>query len=152
MDSETKTPCIAEGFCFALYSSAHAMMKAYTPLLKEIGLTYPQYLVLFALWEKDGQTVSALGNTLFLDSGTLTPLLKRMEKAGLVRRQRDSADERQVLVSLTEQGKTLKAKGMQIAMCFHQGTGKTPNDLAPLQKQLTQIRDRLLKSLEDKAE
>ena len=148
MSTEPKNiPCIAEGFCFSLYSAAHAMMKAYTPLLKEIGLTYPQYLVLFALWEKDGQTVSDLGDTLFLDSGTLTPLLKRMEKAGLVKRARSSADERVVQVTLTEKGRDLKVTGMEIARGFMCATGRTPEQVAPLRIELNQVRDRLLKTV-----
>jgi MarR family transcriptional regulator, organic hydroperoxide resistance regulator len=146
-DTGENSVCVAEGFCFALYTSAHAMMKAYTPLLKRMGLTYPQFLVLFALWEKDGQTVSELGTTLFLDSGTLTPLLKRMEKAGHVQRARDSADERQVRVTLTEQGRAMKTAGLEIALAFHEATGKSPAELAPMQKELTQIRDRLLESI-----
>lgn len=145
--ASTKTPCIAEGFCFTLYSAAHAMMKAYTPLLKEVGLTYPQYLVLFALWEKDSQTVSELGETLYLDSGTLTPLLKRMEKAGLVKRTRSKEDERVVRVTLTEKGRALREKGIQIAMKFHGATGKTPEEVAPIRVELQQLRDRLLASV-----
>ena len=87
--------------CFALYSASLAMTKVYKPLLDQLGLTYPQYLVLLALWEQDGQTVSGLGERLYLDSGTLTPLLKRMESAGWIERQRDATDERLVLIHLT---------------------------------------------------
>src|SRR5712664_4872752 len=80
--------------CFAIYSTAHAFNRVYKPLLEKLGLTYPQYLVLLVLWERDGLTVSELGERLSLDSGTLTPLLKRLEANGLIQRQRDSADER----------------------------------------------------------
>jgi MarR family transcriptional regulator, organic hydroperoxide resistance regulator len=139
--------CISDGFCFVLYSSAHAMMKAYAPLLKKLDLTYPQFLVLFALWERDKRTVSDLGETLFLDSGTLTPLLKRMEKAGLVKRMRNPADERQVFITLTPKSRAMQAEGVAIANCFHEATGHTPDELAPVRKQLKEVRDRLLKSV-----
>jgi MarR family transcriptional regulator, organic hydroperoxide resistance regulator len=100
--------------CFALYSTSLAMSKVYRKLLSQLDLTYPQYLVMLVLWEQDGLTVSAIGERLFLDSATLTPLLKRLEAAGLVRRARDARDERQVIVSLTEQGRQLKAKARAV--------------------------------------
>src|SRR3954470_3664742 len=90
--------------CFALYSASLAMTKLYKPLLDELGLTYPQYLVMLALWERDGSTVSELGQRLYLDSGTLTPLLKRLEAAGLVSRVRSTEDERRVHLRLTSAG------------------------------------------------
>lgn len=96
--------------CFALYSASHLMTKAYRPMLTALGLTYPQYLALLVLWEADDLTVGALGERLFLDSGTLTPLLKRMEAQGLVERRRDPADERQVRIRLTEAGRKLEAE------------------------------------------
>ena len=95
--------------CFALYSTSLAMTKIYKPILGKLGLTYPQYLVMLVLWETDKLTVSALGERLTLDSGTLTPLLKRLEVAGLVARARDDEDERRVLVSLTDAGRRLRA-------------------------------------------
>ena len=85
--------------CFALYSASHAMTRVYKPLLAPLGLTYPQYLVMLALWEDDARTVSALGDKLALDSGTLTPLLKRLEAQGQLSRERDSADERRVIAA-----------------------------------------------------
>ena len=100
--------------CFALYSSSLAMTKAYQPLLKPLGITYPQYLVFLVLWEKDGLTVSEIGDKLFLDSGTLTPLLKKLEGAGFIVRQRSESDERQVIISLTTAGKQLKKKAAVI--------------------------------------
>lgn len=96
--------------CFALYSSSLTMTKLYKPLLDQLGLTYPQYLAMLVLWERDGLTVSELGERLFLDSGTLTPLLKRMEAAGWLRRERAREDERRVILSLTAQGRGLKRK------------------------------------------
>ena len=96
--------------CFALYSASHLMTRAYRPMLAAIGLTYPQYLAMLVLWEADDLTVGALGERLFLDSGTLTPLLKRLEALGHVERRRDPADERQVRVRLTESGRALEAE------------------------------------------
>nr|WP_315597541.1 MarR family transcriptional regulator [uncultured Cupriavidus sp.] len=100
--------------CFALYSTSLAMTKVYKPMLSELGLTYPQYLVMLVLWEHDELAVSELGTRLTLDSGTLTPLLKRLETAGFVRRERDAADERRVLVSLTDPGRALRSTAVGI--------------------------------------
>lgn len=100
--------------CFALYSTSLAMTKVYKPMLDELGLTYPQYLVMLVLWEHEGLTVSELGSRLALDSGTLTPLLKRLEGAGLVSRRRDAEDERRVLVALTEAGRRLRQSALGI--------------------------------------
>lgn len=100
--------------CFALYSTSLAMSKVYRKLLADLDLTYPQYLVMLVLWEQDGLTVSAIGDRLFLDSATLTPLLKRLEAAGLVERARAARDERQVIVSLTEHGRQLKSKARAV--------------------------------------
>jgi len=94
--------------CFAVYSAAHAFTRFYKPLLARLGVTYPQYLVLLTLWETDGLSVSAIGERLLLDSGTLTPVLKRLEAAGLVTRARAKADERQLVVTLTDKGRALK--------------------------------------------
>lgn len=100
--------------CFPLYAATNLLTRLYGPILSGLGLTYPQYLVMLVLWEEDLQTVGALGARLYLDSGTLTPLLKRMEKAGLVRRERDQNDERRVLVSLTPAGRDLRARALQV--------------------------------------
>jgi MarR family transcriptional regulator, organic hydroperoxide resistance regulator len=94
--------------CFALYAASNAMTRLYRDKLEPLGLTYPQYLVMLVLWEQDGLTVSAIGERLHLDSGTLTPMLKRMEQAGLVARRRSAEDERQVAVSLTPKGQALQ--------------------------------------------
>ncbi|SFD19858.1 DNA-binding transcriptional regulator, MarR family [Bosea sp. CRIB-10] len=99
-----------EQICFAVYSAAHAFNRAYRPFLAELGLTYPQYLVMLVLWEQDGQSVKAIGDRLGLDSGTLTPLLKRLEGNGLILRKRGREDERQVLVELSEAGHHLREK------------------------------------------
>ena len=96
--------------CFAIYSTAHAFNRVYKPLLDRIGLTYPQYLVMLVLWERDGLAVKDIGEQLFLDSGTLTPLLKRLEAAELIKRTRSTRDERQVLIALTSRGQALREK------------------------------------------
>lgn len=103
-------PTLDDQLCFALYSSSLAMGKLYRKLLKPMGLTYPQYLVMMVLWEKDEQIVSDIGARLFLDSATLTPLLKRMEESELVTRVRSVNDERQVIISLTPAGSALREK------------------------------------------
>jgi DNA-binding MarR family transcriptional regulator len=109
--------------CFAIYAAGHAFGRVYRPLLEALGLTYPQYLAMLVLWERDGVTVKAIGERLGLDSGTLTPLLKRLEAAGLVRRSRDPADERQLVVALTDAGRALKgrAAGVPRRMAGHIG-------------------------------
>ncbi len=100
--------------CFAVYSAAHAFAQAYKPHLDPMGLTYPQYLVMLLLWEQDGRSVNELGQPLHLDSGTLTPLLKRMEKAGLVTRKRDTKDERIMRIHLTDHGRALRERARAI--------------------------------------
>ena len=130
--------------CFALYSTSLAMTKLYKPLLDELGLTYPQYLVLLALWESDAQTVSSLGARLGLDSGTLTPLLKRLESAQLVTRQRDAQDERRVLVSLTLAGKKLQKPAARIPACLIQSVPCELSDIAELTQRIQQLRSQLL--------
>ena len=101
---------LGQQLCFAVYSVAHAFNRTYKPLLDRFGLTYPQYLVMLVLWEQDGQSVKAIGERLMLDSGTLTPLLKRLEGNGLILRKRGREDERQVLVELSEAGYHLREK------------------------------------------
>lgn len=129
--------------CFAIYSANHAMNRVYKPLLKELGLTYPQYIMMVVLWEKDKQTVKSLGKQLFLESNTLTPLLKRLEKIGYVTRKRDVLDERQVLICLTEQGRELKKKALNIPNCILNASGLTLESLKELQGQITLLRENL---------
>src|SRR3954464_204205 len=130
--------------CFALYSSSLAMTKLYKPLLEPLGLTYPQYLVLLVLWESDGIAVGALGERLFLDSGTLTPLLKRLEAAGLVRRERSADDERRVLVHLTAEGRALRARARAIPRRLASATGCSAAELVGLTRRLQQLRGQML--------
>jgi len=102
--------------CFALYNASRAVTRAYGPLLEPLGLTYPQYLTMLVLWEEKSSTVKALGQRLALDSGTLTPLLKRLEERGLVTRRRDTDDERVVRIELTAEGKKLRARARQVPL------------------------------------
>jgi DNA-binding MarR family transcriptional regulator len=129
--------------CFALYSSSHLMTKIYKPLLKEIGLTYPQYLAMLVLWEEDEITVGALGEKLYLDSGTLTPLLKRMETAGFVKRKRSGTDERQVFIHLTDKGRALKRAASQIPSKAGAATGMGILEIIKLRKQLQKLQSGL---------
>ena len=129
--------------CFALYSASLAMTKLYKPLLDSLQLTYPQYLVMLVLWEEDGLTVSALGERLRLDSGTLTPLLKRLETVGWIARQRSSEDERRVHVALTDAGRSLKERAAAIPGCVVKATGCSLPDLMSLTRQVKELRDRI---------
>ncbi len=129
--------------CFALYSASLAMTKLYKPLLEGIGLTYPQYLLLLVLWECDGLTVLELGVLLTLDSGTLTPLLKRLEGANLLERVRDAQDERRVRITLTPQGRALRDAAEKIPACVLQSTQCTLPELQALTQQLGALRERL---------
>lgn len=129
--------------CFALYSASLAMTKLYKPLLDPLGLTYPQYLVLLCLWESDGPSVSELGARLQLDSGTLTPLLKRMETAGWVVRERSAADERRVHVSLTPAGHTLKTRATAIPGCVLEAAQCSVGEIIDLTRRVQTLRDRL---------
>ena len=133
--------------CFALYSSSLAMSRVYRPLLAKVALSYPQYLVMRCLWEKDAQIVSELGALLFLDSGTLTPLLKRLETMGLVERERSLADERRVCISLTSVGKKLRARTAAWPECLVAATGCQPQAIDELTAQLQGLRSNLLASL-----
>ncbi|MDD2845810.1 MAG: MarR family transcriptional regulator [Rhodoferax sp.] len=130
--------------CFALYSASLAMTKLYKPLLQPLGLTYPQYLVMLVLWEQDDCMVSELGERLFLDSGTLTPLLKRMETSGWLQRQRDSADERRVRIGLTSAGHALREKVASVPVSLLQHTHCTPSELQALREQVQKLRDHLV--------
>jgi DNA-binding MarR family transcriptional regulator len=135
-------------FCFALYSTSHAMTKTYKPLLDRLGLTYPQYLVMLVLWEQDGILVKDVGARLFLDSGTLTPLLKRLESNGLVARNRDPQDERQVRISLSAEGRALRAKAEEIPEQLLCAMGQEAGTLGRLRGQLATVRDELFNALE----
>ena len=129
--------------CFAVYSASLAMTRLYKPQLDKLGLTYPQYLVMLALWEEDGLMVSALGERLSLDSGTLTPLLKRLEANGLVARVRDVADERRVHITLTAAGRRLKGRAAGVPACLLAASECSIDELVTLTRQLQSLRDRV---------
>ncbi len=130
--------------CFALYSTSLAMTRLYKPLLAPLGLTYPQYLVMLALWEQDGVTVGALGDRIALDSGTLTPLLKRLEAQGIVTRERDAADERRVVVALTPAGRKLKAPARGIPRAIGRASGCQLDEIVTLTQRLAALRGALV--------
>jgi DNA-binding MarR family transcriptional regulator len=127
--------------CFAVYSASLAMTKLYKPLLDKLHLTYPQYLVMLVLWERDGLMVSELGERLSLDSGTLTPLLKRLEASGLVARIRDADDERRVRVTLTAAGRRLKARAADVPSCLLAAAQCSVPELIALTQQIQTLRD-----------
>lgn len=131
--------------CFAVYSANHAFTRIYKPLLEDLDLTYPQYLVMVLLWEKDDQTVGSLGERLFLESSTLTPMLKRLEAAGYIARVRDKADERQVRVQLTDLGKALRQKAVDVPRRLTEATKLGADDLERLRTEVSSLRDTLLK-------
>jgi DNA-binding MarR family transcriptional regulator len=129
--------------CFAVYSTAHAFNRAYKPLLERLGLTYPQYLVMLVLWERDGVPVKDIGERLLLDSGTLTPLLKRLEAAELVKRTRSTEDERQVLIALTPRGQALKEKARAVPQAILAASACSIAELSAMKNELVTLRDRL---------
>ena len=137
---------LGDQLCFALYSASRAMSKVYRPLLEPLGLTYPQYLVMLVLWEADGLTVTAIGERLYLDSATLTPLLKRLQSAGLVTRTRASTDERQVLIALTSAGRALKARAARLPGSILRAAACKVSDMAAIQAQLELLRARLFEN------
>ena len=129
--------------CFAVYSTAHAFNRVYKPLLDKLGLTYPQYLVMMVLWEQDGVPVKEIGEKLFLDSGTLTPLLKRMEAADLVKRTRSTQDERQVLIALTPHGHALREKAKAVPQGILASSACSVGELFAMKSELVALRDKL---------
>jgi len=138
-------PKLADFLCFAVYSANLAYGRAYKPILDALGVTYTQWIAIVALWEEDGLTVGALGERLFLESNTLTPILKKLEALGYVVRRRDPADERQVIVTLTPAGRALRETGAQRTLV--QAAGLTPDDFRRLQRDVTRLRDNLIQSV-----
>ena len=129
--------------CYAIYTAGIAIQRLYKPVLDELGLTYPQYLVLNVLWRDDSQTVGAIAEKLALESSTLTPLLKRLETSGLVHRSRNPQNERQVVVALTDEGKALRLRGGCLGDALLSASGKTPGDLATLNKGIRELRNQI---------
>jgi DNA-binding MarR family transcriptional regulator len=147
--SKPATPQLADFLCFAVYSANLAFGKAYKPILDQLGLTYTQYIAIIALWEEDKQTVSGLGEKLFLESNTLTPILKKLEAMGYVHRARDAADERVVRVGLTEAGRKLRESALN--MNLRDATGLTPEEFPILQKAVVKLRNNLVKAAPGKS-
>jgi len=145
-DALSRVPQLDQQLCFALYSTSLAMNKLYRKLLRKLDLTYSQYLVMMVLWERDELTVSDLGEKLFLDSATLTPLLKRMEQAELVTRTRSASDERQVIIALSERGSALREQAKAIPACVLEATGCNLDQVVGLKGQLDDLRGQLMKS------
>ena len=135
--------------CFAVYSTAHAFNRVYKPLLDRLGLTYPQYLVMLTLWERDGVPLKDIGERLFLDSGTLTPLLKRLEAADLIKRTRSTVDERQVLIALTPQGHALREKAKAVPQSILAASACSVGELLAMKDEIVALRDRLNAVLEE---
>jgi DNA-binding MarR family transcriptional regulator len=133
--------------CFAAYSASHAFSRFYRPLLDKLGLTYPQFIVMMVLWEKGKTTMKALTEELMLDSNTLTPLLKKLEAAGLVERSRNKDDERVLDVAATEKGMALKLDGQRASVALAEATGETLEGVIELQQRLTRMRENVEKSL-----
>ncbi|MGP4002426.1 MarR family winged helix-turn-helix transcriptional regulator [Streptomyces sp. 8N706] len=144
---EMKAPPVSmaldDQLCFALYSASRAVTAAYRPVLAELGLTYPQYLVMLAVWERGEVPMKELGGALGLDYGTLSPLLKRLEAAGLLRRERQADDERLVAVAVTEKGAELRSRAEQVPGAMGQAYGLTAGDADRLRRQLRELVDRL---------
>ncbi|MDW5442446.1 MarR family transcriptional regulator [Polaromonas sp. SM01] len=143
----TKTDALLQldnQLCFALYSTSLAMTRLYKPLLDELGLTYPQYLAMLVLWEQDGLMVSELGERLYLDSGTLTPLLKRLESSGLITRIRALEDERRVHITLTASGRKLKTRAAKVPACILAAAQCPIPELMALTQQVQALRQRLV--------
>ncbi|PWB35948.1 MarR family transcriptional regulator [Pseudomonas sp. SDI] len=150
-DSNATAPCEAllldNQVCFALHSTSLLMTKVYKPLLQALGLTYPQYLAMLVLWERDGLTVGEISQRLLTDPGSLTPLLKRLEGEGLLKRTRSREDERVVIVELSDRGRALQAQAQRIPPCILGASGQSLERLQQLQAQLLELRNNLQKSL-----
>jgi MarR family transcriptional regulator, organic hydroperoxide resistance regulator len=131
-------------FCFSVYSAAHALNRVYKPLLDRLGLTYPQYLAMLVLWERDDRSVGEIGEKLMLETNTLTPLLKRLEALGAIARVRNPKDERQVRVHLTERGRAMRDEALAVPPAIFAATGAELESLTQLKESLAGIRDHLL--------
>jgi DNA-binding MarR family transcriptional regulator len=142
-------PKLADFLCFAVYSANLTFGKAYKPILEQLGLTYTQYITMVALSEEDNQTVTGLGEKLFLESNTVTPMLKKLEGMGYVHRGRDIADERHVRVGLTDEGRRLREKAVGLSLCLFDATGLTQEEFAATRAIVLKLRNNLFKSLQD---
>lgn len=143
MTSEKHPLSLEQQLCFSIYACSREMTKMYRPILQELELTYPQYLVMLVLWEHEKMNVKDLGKELFLDSGTLTPLLKRLEEAGLVERIRSKADERKVEISLTAQGQNLKEEAQRVPEFMLKTSGLSREDFERLNQEFRSLLKKL---------
>jgi DNA-binding MarR family transcriptional regulator len=146
VDGGAKAVRMADFMCFAVYSTNLAYSRVYKPVLDQLGLTYTQYLTIIALWEEDGQTVKSLSDKLFLEPSTVTPMLKRLETMGYLTRARDTRDERNVRISLTDTGRALREKGLGFGKLTVAASGLSPEEFPVLQKAIARLRDNLLKA------
>lgn len=146
-DQNSSPPALDDQLCYALYSAGMAIQRVYKPLLDDLGLTYPQYLVLNVLWADDEQTVGAIAEKLALESSTLTPLLKRLEVAGLVKRTRNPQNERQVVVRLTEAGLAIRSRAGCLGNALLGASLQSPNDLSDLNRDVRRLRDAIYSQL-----
>lgn len=143
-DANKDVARLGDFMCFAVYSTNLAYSRVYKPVLEKLGLTYPQYVTIICLWEEDNQTVKGLSEKLFLEPSTMTPMLKRLEAMGYVRRERDSEDERSVLVSLTETGRELREKAFAFREVTAKASGLAPEEFRVLQKAIVNLRTNLM--------
>lgn len=148
LPSDPNISKLSDYLCFAIYSANLAFGKAYKPILEALGLTYTQYITIIALWEEDNQTVSGLGEKLFLESNTLTPILKKLESLGYLRRQRDAADERQVRIALTEAGRLLREKALDMDLVA--ATGLSEEEFPKMQNGIVTLRNNLIKATKER--
>ncbi|WP_296651544.1 MarR family winged helix-turn-helix transcriptional regulator [Paraburkholderia sp.] len=139
---------LGDFMCFAIYSTNLAYSRVYKPVLEKLGLTYPQYVTIICLWEEDDQTVKGLSEKLFLEPSTMTPMLKRLEAMGYVRRERDSEDERSVRVSLTDAGRELRVKAFAFREVTAKAAGLAPEEFRVLQKAIVNLRSNLIRASE----
>ncbi|CAN5412730.1 MarR family transcriptional regulator [soil metagenome] len=146
-DDQTGPVPLDDQLCYAVYSAGMAIQRVYKPVLDKLNLTYPQYLVLCLLWRQDEQTVGGIATHLGLESSTLTPLLKRLEAAGLVGRRRNPDNERQVVVALTEQGSALQSEASCLGDTLLAASGQSPEELAALTQQIRLLRDALYRQI-----
>lgn len=140
-------PPLEDQLCYAVYSAGIAIQRAYKPLLDELGLTYPQYLVLNVLWLQDGRTVGEIAEHLALEPSTLTPLLQRLETAELVRRTRNPGNARQVIVELTDGGRAMRDRSGCLGQALLAASGQTPADLGDLNRKVRELRDTLYEKI-----
>lgn len=143
-DAGKTTAKLSDFMCFAIYSTNLAYSRVYKPVLEKLGLTYPQYVTIICLWEEDNQTVKGLSEKLFLEPSTMTPMLKRLETMGYVKRERDSEDERSVRVSLTDAGRELREKAFDYREVTAKASGLSPEEFRVLQKAIVNLRTNLM--------